>query len=873
MKLYRGYNKDYPNWGMRDGQNHIWTTDDLDYAIMYANEFDNGGVVEFEIDENKVKYASEYNYEDILGDEFGADPIDADNYACQQIINAGYNVLGFDTSDYEVYLILDEDLIISAKEINYKQEMNEVLKNAGIQIEESWTDSYDLYDIYENYQPYNVLMEYENGEQNIWFPLIKPSEYKQALLEFMKMGELVRFPKDKVFKWLEIIMKNTCIIQSITALAGHTQWFPYDDCRNVYGELEDVESDYEIFSKFLDERGFYDWCKLPDGSDAWSDYGLQPLGNILNEYQENMTAEQVLVLVNRCLDVTHQRGDLPSAFIEGGSSSLTKISNESVERKITNEKDMNWEEFVNKIGRENEIDNSVVIIKNDTTIIIRKSGNILIKIGLNPFKKAYSDLKSFNEIYNMLIKKGYIEKPNLNESIAYAEMYDDDMVVILHNPTRKELRDHQLDDECRIIYDGNNGYYFASSEWTHEQIEQKLQANNLPYAETSGEFYYYQDNLFTTRDDWSSEEEYQEYKNDWYQSLKSMPYIANNFGNFKVEIFKGEYLSEESVDLNETPISDEDYDNLKVGNKVVYDDNNSKMIQPSKYDTVVAKDNDTITTQTKHHSGRARTNVKWNKDHFKRKFSLKESLSFEPTDEYFSIGGKEFQEEGSDVYNIMYDGINIGKLAISEYPDGIKLDGLEIYERFRKKGFGRNVVQKLKDKYKGIYVRALPSAKKFWEKQGHKAYYNKDSGTYDGDLIIEELIHSENSYYGDHTSVILKNPTLRELKEYNLMESRFICFGDIWVFFDASQWIHYQVIKRYPQYKSVDMGFYDFKKKTFYFIKSFNAEDDVSNEFYVEKKMKELKLHRWLLSQPYITQNFKNFKVEVFGDWVDSPWD
>ena len=133
----------------------------------------------------------------------------------------------------------------------------------------------------------------------------------------------------------------------------------------------------------------------------------------------------------------------------------------------------------------------------------------------------------------------------LNESIAYAEMNDDEMMVILHNPTRKELKDNDLDDECRLVYDGNNGYYFASSVWTHEQIEQKLQAKNLPYAETSGEFYYYQDNLFATRDDWSSEEEYQEYKNDWYQSLKSMPYIVKNFGNFKVEIFQDEYLNEE----------------------------------------------------------------------------------------------------------------------------------------------------------------------------------------------------------------------------------------------------------------------------------------------------------------------------------------
>ena len=524
MKLYRGYNKDYPNWGMREGQNHIWTTDDLDYAIMYADVFDNGGVVEFEIDDNKVKYASEYDYEDILDDEFGADPIDADNETCQQIINAGYNVLGFDTSDYEVYLLLDKDLIISAKEIDYKKyidnQINEVLKNAGVQIEESWTDSYDLYDIYENYQPYNVLMEFENGEQNIWFPLIKPTEYKQALLEFMKMGELVRFPKDKVFKWLEIIMKNTCIIDAMTALAGHTAWFPYDDCRNVYGELEDESDDFVFFSTTLDRKGFYDWCKLPDGSDAWSDYGLQPLWDILDEYQENMTAEQVLVLVNRCLDVTHQRGDLPSAFIEGGSSSLTKISNESVE-------------------------------------------------------------------------------------------------------------------------------------------------------------------------------------------------------------------------LKETPISDEEYDNLKVGNKVVYDDNDSKMVQPEKYDIIIAKDKDTVTTQTRHHSGQARTNVKWNKDHFKRKFSLKESITFKPTDDYFAIGGKVFAEEDEncEVYKIYNDGIHIGMLAIEEYSDTIVLEGLEIFKKYRKQGFGKKVVDLLKKKRKRIYVRAIPSAKKFWEKQGHQAYYNKDAGTYDGDLI------------------------------------------------------------------------------------------------------------------------------------------
>lgn len=52
MKLYRGYNKDYPNWGIRPNQNYIWTTDDIDYALEYAKLFDNGGLVEFDVDEN-----------------------------------------------------------------------------------------------------------------------------------------------------------------------------------------------------------------------------------------------------------------------------------------------------------------------------------------------------------------------------------------------------------------------------------------------------------------------------------------------------------------------------------------------------------------------------------------------------------------------------------------------------------------------------------------------------------------------------------------------------------------------------------------------------------------------------------------------------
>lgn len=77
----------------------------------------------------------------------------------------------------------------------------------------------------------------------------------------------------------------------------------------------------------LDYIGFYEWAQFPYGTDAISDYGIEPIMKIINEYNDNSTPEQTLVLVNRALDVYHRRGDLSSIFIEGGKYTLSQISN------------------------------------------------------------------------------------------------------------------------------------------------------------------------------------------------------------------------------------------------------------------------------------------------------------------------------------------------------------------------------------------------------------------------------------------------------------------------------------------------------------------------------------------------------------------
>ena len=65
---------------------------------------------------------------------------------------------------------------------------------------------------------------------------------------------------------------------------------------------------------------------LPDGSDAISDFGIEPIEKLINEYTENLPPEQVIVIINKILDVVHCRGDLASMFIVGGRQTLSQIS-------------------------------------------------------------------------------------------------------------------------------------------------------------------------------------------------------------------------------------------------------------------------------------------------------------------------------------------------------------------------------------------------------------------------------------------------------------------------------------------------------------------------------------------------------------------
>ena len=93
---------------------------------------------------------------------------------------------------------------------------------------------------------------------------------------------------------------------------------------NNSGKIFWVANEFDV----LYHIGFDDWMIMPDGTDAFTDFGMEPLERVLSEYNEELPPEKVLVLVNRALDVYHQRGDMSSIFIQGGSRALSAISEE-----------------------------------------------------------------------------------------------------------------------------------------------------------------------------------------------------------------------------------------------------------------------------------------------------------------------------------------------------------------------------------------------------------------------------------------------------------------------------------------------------------------------------------------------------------------
>lgn len=199
-------------------------------------------------------------------------------------------------------------------------------------LNEQYDDFYDspIGKAYEDIYGSTILWEFlddkRNGIPHKQWDLIPAAQYQNLLNRYMQWGDNARIPDGLMDEWIQLIANNLVTLEYMTAFAGHASYFPQDDFEDVFGEEYQGQYDYEDLSEFLENIGYYDWAQLPDGSDAISDYGIQPIAKILEELSPASTPEDKLLIINRCLDVIHCRGDLASTFIQGGRATCSAIS-------------------------------------------------------------------------------------------------------------------------------------------------------------------------------------------------------------------------------------------------------------------------------------------------------------------------------------------------------------------------------------------------------------------------------------------------------------------------------------------------------------------------------------------------------------------
>lgn len=175
-----------------------------------------------------------------------------------------------------------------------------------MKINELYESNYDYFDdINEKIHDSRDMVWYAFLNNNpIPFRPVKKNVIKTVWQQLGRDG-FVRNEK-LVDKISERFIHNVLVLQATTEFMGHESYsLVYD-----YPELDDDET----MEKMVD------WI-----DNNISDYGLKPLCGYVEELYNTQDAAEKVVILDKMLQITHQRNDLAKHFIEGGSQSLTEL--------------------------------------------------------------------------------------------------------------------------------------------------------------------------------------------------------------------------------------------------------------------------------------------------------------------------------------------------------------------------------------------------------------------------------------------------------------------------------------------------------------------------------------------------------------------
>jgi len=148
------------------------------------------------------------------------------------------------------------------------------------------------------------------------------STLKRQWEEYMKWGKVL--PRyEKTIESIEKTFTDNILKVTInTELAGHDSIDPKDEWMEFFEGMEQGEK--ERMAEYMDNY-FGDWI-LHDGQWRLSDYGLKPLHKLLAQLRKEFNPSKKLPILDKILNVVHQRSDIASWFVEGGSAALSQLS-------------------------------------------------------------------------------------------------------------------------------------------------------------------------------------------------------------------------------------------------------------------------------------------------------------------------------------------------------------------------------------------------------------------------------------------------------------------------------------------------------------------------------------------------------------------
>lgn len=162
-------------------------------------------------------------------------------------------------------------------------------------------------------QTTSLIVGFLDGRKALSWSRIPARRLFKVWTDFAKTG-IVRDEKG-MGEIAEQTMKNIVRLHVANAMCGHDRFGPEDLWENVGFDYSEI-----------DEDQFMTYLTDPASGDPISDYGLPYLYPLWHEIRNAESAEEQLYAVDRVLNVVHQRSDLASWFVEGGTRTLQKIS-------------------------------------------------------------------------------------------------------------------------------------------------------------------------------------------------------------------------------------------------------------------------------------------------------------------------------------------------------------------------------------------------------------------------------------------------------------------------------------------------------------------------------------------------------------------